>query len=197
MGKRQIETGTFFAKNGCGAQFMGIVCIGMQETYCDRPDVLLAQFFRRRAQFNFVQLQKNRPVCSHPLGSLETQGPLYQRFRPHERKIVLIEAVAIRKGERIAKPPGGQQGRPRATPLDDGIGRKCRSMNCQRYARGRNSGNVQHAQDTVHDTPLGCIRCGQHLAGMARAGHFEHDVGESTANINRKPAIAHSFPLPA
>ena len=99
--------------------------------------------------------------------------------------VVLLEAVLVGDLDRIAEALGGDQRRPGALALDDGVGGERRAVHDQSGTwPGAIAGELQCPPHAVEHTVL--RRAGlvvEHLREK-RIGRLQHDVGEGAADID-------------
>ena len=102
--------------------------------------------------------------------------------------------------QNVAKPPGGQERRPRALALDEGVGGERRAVDEDGDLGGGGRALLQDRREGFEDPRFGRPRGRQHLGGAAPGGGIEDEVGERAPDIGGHPyprlrTIGHrSFP---
>ena len=195
MRKADVKVRAFLAQDVADAQLMLRLAIGVNERNRDRLDLLLAQRVGERAHRAFVERQQHAAVGGDALRRFEPQRTRNQWCRPHHFKIVLVEAVAERELDRVLEARRGDQRGAGATALDDGIGAERGAVDDQADAVGRDAGLAENQRDGAHDSFLGRVSGGEHLAREKAARGLQHDIRKGPSDIDRQPATIHHLQL--
>ena len=105
------------------------VDVGVQEADRDRLDVLRAQV-RRRSCGRLVSSSGNSTLPSAAMrsGTSMRKRARNERLGTGQLQIVLVEAAAVGKFQRVAEALRREQRGTGAAPLDDRVGRECRAV---------------------------------------------------------------------
>ncbi len=173
------------------AALMRWVGVTMQETYRDRLDLLRAECGAEPFDLSVIKWRKHRAAGIDPLGELECELAWDQRFRPMEKEIEGLDAVAATDRIGIAEAAGSDERCACALPLQhrvNGDGGAVQHLVECRHAAMRERKAVGHSAG----------RIGGYGRGLRRdnaAVNAADQVGKGAANVDADNVHPVSFSL--
>src|SRR5262249_8949308 len=164
--------------------------VGMQEADRDRLDAGIAQ--RGNAGRDRILIERKPDLTVHvdAFRHREAQRARHQWRRLLDRQIVLVVAALGRDIEHVTKAFRSDQGGARPPSLDDGIGRKRRTVH-EYVDVGEMQPRIgEHESRAFERTLLGLWRGRQPLAGQPLIAPIEYDISDRAADINRHANVS-------
>ena len=163
------------------------VAVGVHEAHGDR---LIGAFVGALGQvageglgLGFVEGEEHRAVGADPLCEDVAVTSLDEGSGQDQVQVVLLEAALGAHLDDVAEAGGGDEGRPCARAVDEGVGGERRAVDEGGEVGEVGTGLLYHLSDPLEDAAFGGVVGGEHLGRGHPVGVLEDDVGERAADV--------------
>ena len=162
--------------------------VGVQQAHGYRFDLLFLQAAGDAVQVVGVHLGQNLAPGRQALPQLESQEALHQLRRFLEKEVIHLGGPDAAQFQHVPEPPGGDQGRQRPAPLQDGVGGHGGSVNHFGHLRPGSLGVAEQLRDPVEHGGFEAGGRGGNLGGPdVSRGIGQNHVGEGAPDVGPQP----------
>src|ERR1700730_12583610 len=164
----------------------------MQQTDCNRLNVLLRKCLRIVLDVAFVERRNNSARCIHPLGDFEYAMARHQRRRYLQLQVVEVETAFTTHFEKVAKVARNNERGTRSAAFDQCIGGERGAVEHASDPLGVDAAVGYEPCDSVYDACSQILVVGENLADMDAAccEMQQCEIGECAADVDAEvPAV--------
>ena len=162
------------------------IAIGVEQADGDGLGARVAEPGDGRPRAPVVEWHEDTTVRGHALRHLEPQVAGDERRGRVDEDVVHVVAAFVPDLDGVAEARGGQESRPRALALDEGVGGQRRPVDDRPHLRGGAARVGEERHHALLDGLRGVLGCGQELADLdgPRGVVDPDEVGEGAADVD-------------
>src|SRR6516164_6205129 len=142
----------------------------MQQTDCNRRNILLRKCLRNVLDVALVERRNNSARCVHPLADFEYAMARHERRRYLQLQVVDVETAFAPHFEKVAKAARNNERGPRSAAFDQCIGSERGAMDHASDPPGVDAAVGDESSDAIDDACSQILVVGENLADMDAAG---------------------------